>query len=127
MDIPDLFKNLHWSSTIQRYSRIPFADSKYDGFAIVPRSPESKKLKHLQTNLIEYLEKLDELKLRAPDAYTQRKYSNAGDFISALSNRWQWVVTDNNWITFIKSLRAFISRTRFLRSIILRIGDINFT
>jgi hypothetical protein len=82
-DAAKLRDKLPWPFLIQRYQTIPFHSTSnlseyiYDGFAVIPHLPPRSNPKLLFSDLKEYTEKLDILKMLAPNPMVQRKYQNS--------------------------------------------------
>lgn len=94
-DAAKLRDKLPWPFLIQRYRTIPFHSTsefsgcQYDGFAVVPHLPPRSYPEQLFADLKKYNDKLDILKMLAPDPMVQRKYTNSIIWVGFVEREWK--------------------------------------
>jgi hypothetical protein len=72
---------LKWGSVLVE-SNIPFHESEYRGFAVIPRKMETNSRVKTVEDIQEYSRKLIELSYYAPSPYEQYKYNQSKKFMS---------------------------------------------
>lgn len=89
-EVKNMIDNILWLPCVYRYDKIPFSENKYyDGFIITPKDADVENIDDVKNNLLEYHDKLDELRLYAPDSYSQHKFSNTMGMIVEFYNQWR--------------------------------------
>lgn len=105
----EIYSYFKYSKYTQRYEKIPFRDSTFDGYALLPQSKKEDNVGELLECLNFYDEKLDELKLYSPNFLIQRKYSNTQKFIRTIIERWEAsTVKRHSWNVFEERARRVL-------------------
>lgn len=87
-------KELPWPFLAQRCYCIPFHspndfdENLFDAYVVLPHLPPRSESQEVLGDLAKYREKLDAMKLLAPDPSAQRKYSETSRWIGDVERQW---------------------------------------
>ena len=86
VDHLDVARNLPWPFLVMRYEEIPTSTGNYDGLVSIPKSRGAISINSIDHDIRAYIDKIDQLKLLAPDTGAQRKYNNTNRFCWGVLN-----------------------------------------